>query len=232
MAWPAVVLVLGIVFRSQIAGALGKLRHLEAPGVKADFGDELAEAEATAGTLPADLPIAAPADLEGPGAEVPTDDQAPTEDTSAHAPAEGSGSHVDKHGSTNPVGALGDSSDPSGLIMRTWAALYEEVEEFAHITDSLPRSRKNPNRSTSALVRALVNCGFLSDDAADLIRELADLRNKVAHGRHVPTPGEALTYEGTASAAINHLRYRRDMETNLLAAHLRTPRWYEKPEDK
>ncbi|WP_157109398.1 hypothetical protein [Cryobacterium arcticum] len=43
--WPVLVFTLALVFRRSIVSAVKQLRHLKAPGVEADFGESLAEAE-------------------------------------------------------------------------------------------------------------------------------------------------------------------------------------------
>jgi hypothetical protein len=45
VAWPIVVLVLVFAFKQSIVDSLRQLRHLKAPGVEADFGGFLADAE-------------------------------------------------------------------------------------------------------------------------------------------------------------------------------------------
>lgn len=42
--------------------------------------------------------------------------------------------------------------------------------------------------------------GSLSVDFIQAVRELHNLRNRVAHGQHAPTPGEAVAYAETARA--------------------------------
>ncbi|WP_414173039.1 hypothetical protein [Clavibacter tessellarius] len=114
--------------------------------------------------------------------------------------------------------------------MRMWEAVSAEIVKYARVTDAIPRGYRSP--SAVGLIRALNKRDLIGDDAAVLLTDLADLRNKVAHGRHVPTPGEALAYEGTAAAAINYLRHRQSVETNILTAHLRTPRMDEGADGK
>jgi hypothetical protein len=45
LVWPAVVLTLAIVFRHSLGSLVGRLRTLEAPGVKGTFGDQIAQVE-------------------------------------------------------------------------------------------------------------------------------------------------------------------------------------------
>lgn len=171
LAWPILVFSLAVLLRKPLSAALENLRHIEAPGVKADFMSGLADAEEDAEILTEDLPIVA--QTSSPGAE-PSGDWA---------------------------------NDPSGVIIRAWQRLQDEVVEYANVTGL---SREGRSRNVRFLVHAFQLGDLLERKATSTILELNDLRNRVAHGAHVPTAGEAITYQITAENMLNYIRFQRD----------------------
>lgn len=173
LAWPVAVVVLVVLLRKPLSTALGTLRHIEAPGVKADFGAVVADAEDRSESLKESLP--AEASERVPGRQRETD-----------------------HSTTH---------DPSGVIIRAWQLLDDEIVEYAKVAGVL---RDGQHESVRNLVHRLQVAGSLERDATITLLELRDLRNRVAHGVHVPTPGEAITYDTTAENVRRYVQFKRE----------------------
>jgi len=163
-AWPAVVFTLALIFRQSIIGTVKQLRRLKAPGVEAEFGDSLADAEESTEAL-----------LDAAG--VPS-----TESLSDPAPRV--------------------RVDPSGTILRAWQNLTVHIANLA-IAVSGGKSARNLIDQVQQLSATVT----IDPGAIDTVMELRNLRNAVAHGRHSPTAGEALTYADTAHELSAYLDF-------------------------
>lgn len=179
LAWPGVVLVLGLVFRHRIGAALRKLRHLEAPGVKADFGVELEDVDVKSRVLEEQLNAAERQAEELPPAAPPEVENEPVEEPRVSDPS------------------TDDLRDPSAVILREWNMLRNTMIAFANKNDVVLAQGLPAAARGERMLAALRSRGVLTGETAELFEELSELRNVVAYGDHVPTPGEAITYAET-----------------------------------
>lgn len=174
LAWPVAVIVLAVLLKTPLSTALATLRHIEAPGVKADFGAVVADAEDRSESLKDSLP-----------ADVPASAAVEPDEGRHHAPAH----------------------DPSGVIIRAWQYLNDEVIKYARVSGLL---REGQSRSVRFLIHSFQVNDLLDRDATITLLELRDLRNRVAHGAHVPTAGEAITYKTTAENVRRYVQFKRE----------------------
>lgn len=87
-------------------------------------------------------------------------------------------------------------ANPSFVIIRSWELVASALSDLVGATIVM-----HGNRSavfSAALLEPLQRAGFVSTETAVAVRELRELRNKVAHGQHNPTPGEAVAYAEAA----------------------------------
>ena len=103
LAWPAVVLIAALLFRTEFAGLVARLTHLKVPGGEATFGEGLAKAERTFEKFQASVTGVEAASGQ-PGVEEP----------------DGAG-----NADSGPV-------EPSALVLRSWEQLAEEIIGLAH----------------------------------------------------------------------------------------------------
>ena len=88
-------------------------------------------------------------------------------------------------------------ANPSFVVIRSWEQVVSALNDLAGIAGisvGNPRSRN----VSSALLRDLRKFELINPEFVTAVTELRDLRNKVAHGEHNPTPGEAAAYAESA----------------------------------
>jgi hypothetical protein len=244
LAWPVAVVILGLVFREQVASALDTLQELELFGMKGKWTN-IGRMEAQSYDLrvepsvppsPTGLAASSPApagstqEPESPPATTPMEPESPTPAPpmrpASPAPASSASTPSTPRASTPTSSEQLESSpdakgwsewwsspvtaDPSGMVMRAWQAVYEELFSYANMAEILPKDAidKNMRLGPSSVVRRLERHSLLDPSASKVIRELLDLRNDVAHGKHEPTSGEAITYELSAANVRSYIRSR------------------------
>lgn len=168
VAWPLTVIALVLILRKPLTHLLERLRSGKGFGVELDFGARLGQAEEAVDKVVAD----AAEELSEQGAPEPA---APTE--------------VPSHDPENV-------SDPSGTIIRAWEAYGRALTSV--FADVLGPRYRNRRLRQHEMVRMLRDIGLINDTFVESANQLRELRNDVAHGNHVPTPGEALAYESAA----------------------------------
>jgi hypothetical protein len=245
LAWPVAAVILGLVFRKQVASALETLQELEIFGMKGKWSNKLERTEAQSDALRVEQPDPPAQPSSTPSAPSPAgttqEPQVPPEPTptvpepptpappmrpASPAPASsGSTPSTPRASTATPSGQFEPSpgakewsewwsssvtADPSGMVMRAWQAVYEELFSYANMAEILPKDGigKNMRLGPSSVVRRLERHNLLDPSAAKVIRELLALRNDVAHGKHEPTSGEAITYELSAANARSYIRSR------------------------
>ncbi|OUE28657.1 hypothetical protein BFL35_16430 (plasmid) [Clavibacter michiganensis] len=107
--------------------------------------------------------------------------------------------------------------DPSGVIIRAWERLSDEIVAFADVAKVGLRNDGGRRRNLRTLVHLFQVDDLLDRGATHVIFELYDLRNRVAHGKHVPTPGEALIYEASADDVRGYIRFQREARGSAAA---------------
>lgn len=86
-------------------------------------------------------------------------------------------------------------ANPSFVVIRSWEQVVSALNDLAGV--GLPMDNRR-SRNTSSLLRELQRAELVSSEFATAAAELRDLRNKVAHGEHNPTSGEAAAYAESA----------------------------------
>lgn len=163
LAWPIVVLVLGLIFRKRLLDLIPALRKLKAGPVEAEF--ELAAKQVRAN--------AAVASTQG----LPSDEKTPSEPQ----PADGQ-KMVAKF--------LNARNDPAGMILEGWAKVEGELFRLGHQMDLLV----DPLENKQKVYQSVMAADILPAETKYLVRELRELRNKVAHVRVHPTSDAAQDY--------------------------------------
>ena len=92
--------------------------------------------------------------------------------------------------------------DPSGLINRSWERIVPMLDELRLRTPSNGR----PTRNVMAMLNQLRRDGVIGSGLVETVSRLRELRNAVAHGKHEPTAGEALSYQESAYEIGDYLR--------------------------
>lgn len=89
---------------------------------------------------------------------------------------------------------LSSESNPSYSILQAWEQLSIAITKYA---DAVFPGGFIRGSAINQLPRML-NSGFTTESFVRAVQDLKNLRDKVAHGEHKPTPGEAITYVDTA----------------------------------
>jgi hypothetical protein len=99
--------------------------------------------------------------------------------------------------------------NPSFVVLQSWEQLSIALGDLAHAANLGTKIRFNPIFYTSEMrKRNLVNDQFVK-----AVYELRHLRNRVAHGQHNPTPGEAVAYTESAQVLASVARAMADFTT-------------------
>jgi hypothetical protein len=168
ISWPLAFAGAILLFRRPLGDLIRRARSYEGMGQKITFGEQLAGAESS---------------VQEALRTVPAD----TKITIAPSPSLRSAT-------------LGRDAEaaPSLVVMQSWQELASAVGGLADSVrgagDSPPRS----NSSSDGLLRELERCGVVSPQFVKATSDLRELRDRVAHGQHTPTAGEALAYATSA----------------------------------
>jgi hypothetical protein len=84
--------------------------------------------------------------------------------------------------------------NPSYVIISAWERLYASLRESAAGVARLPTYKSS---NAHEMAQALLSNEVVNAEFVRAVGELRNLRNRVAHGQHNPTPGEAITYAET-----------------------------------
>jgi hypothetical protein len=143
--WPAVVVSMALLFKTSIISALRQIRHLKAPGIEADFGDNLADVEKQteavldAAGVPNDEIIANPSQRV-------TNDPSGTiirawQNVSAQIASLSFAVDGDKVSSRNPVDRVRRLSDAGIVDPR----IRETILELRQLRDLVAHGKHNPS---------------------------------------------------------------------------------------
>jgi hypothetical protein len=93
----------------------------------------------------------------------------------------------------SPLGREAEAN-PSFVVLQAWERLLASLDDLVGV--ALPnRAGRGPSvRWMPELSKREV----VSSDFVAAVQALRDLRNRVAHGQHNPTPGEAIAYDESA----------------------------------
>jgi hypothetical protein len=115
------------------------------------------------------------------------------------------------------------SANPSFTIIKAWEELSDVLTRLAK--EALPNTAV---RNPVYLLPELVESGLIGESFVKAFFELFDLRNRVAHGEHNPTAGEAVTYVESVRRLVSIA----DRTTALSAAQRASLRQFEKARDR
>jgi len=197
LVWPLVVVGAVYAFRSQIAAKIGDLKEAKTPVGGASFFDrdarELEEKAADAAERQEDA-TAKPSEIE----TVPSSGAASTPPTDGHDEVlrrrEAIQRRIDKVAFFRALSTAADqlAAPPDFTAARSIAAAappaavmlaYTELEKVARAAWTVSRMEApRPSVNVPAIVRELAHVGGLETEFATLSRDLADLRNRLAHG--------------------------------------------------
>jgi hypothetical protein len=100
-------------------------------------------------------------------------------------------------------------ANPSFVVIQSWEQLSAALEDLVGAAFPDQVTRGTPVGWLPGLQRR----DMVSPDFVKAVRELRYLRNKVAHGQHNPTPGEAVAYAESAQALAATARIMADFVT-------------------
>jgi hypothetical protein len=88
-------------------------------------------------------------------------------------------------------------ANPSFVVISSWEQVFSAINDLVRAALG-DKHVHGPRGFTVSALRQLQENGLVSPEFVTATDDLADLRNKVAHGQHNPTPGEAITYARSA----------------------------------
>ena len=103
---------------------------------------------------------------------------------------------------------LGARSDPAGIILEAWAGVDGELFRLGRQMGLVI----DPLENTAKVYKEVLSSNVLPLATAQLIHELRDLRNKVAHVEVKPTPESAQDYLLAVERVVELIRnYRKNL---------------------
>ncbi|MEU0048616.1 hypothetical protein [Streptomyces sp. NPDC006309] len=199
--WPAVTVVIVYGFRSQLKDLIRRVRMLSAPGVDAEFSNEVIAASADAEVAVLNNHLGGPDQSELP----PVVDHGvqPAVPPGADSSGRPQGSFVHFHRvapDDDPLLTLAETHSNAAVVA---AFLGVEAQLRRLEEQELPASRLRWP------VRRLAERLNLPSDIRASIIELSEVRNRVTHGhRYVVTPEAARTYVRSCREMIDWLEER------------------------
>ncbi|MFE9232844.1 hypothetical protein [Cellulosimicrobium funkei] len=171
LSWPVVVLVAILVFRVPLSERIRALRKAKVGDNELEFSETLREAEESVDSAIGEPPPA----TDSGGSRGPSE---PRPDK----PDPGVDSEADE--------LLRKAEDnPSSSMLIAWERFVREQHELIQILR--PSQRR---RSPIAIAEELAGRNIVNHQYVAAVSDLRAMRNAIAHGEHVPTPGEAVTY--------------------------------------
>jgi hypothetical protein len=201
LAWPITLIVFLVLFRTAIGKLLTRLTRAEVAGQKFDFGTELKAAEhSTEAAIDA---ARESNESTPPGAAADTSPPSSDGDREAPAREDREPGRASSGPSSEEVRSLLVSSQPTGLVMRSWISIESAVNSLHEKIFGDDRS-KRPT-TTQRQINELAS--YLPEDAVDSIQRMRKMRNEVAHGNAQVDLGEAIAYAETAATVVDLLGF-------------------------
>ncbi len=224
LAWPAATVFLVVLLRRPLRQLMSRITKGKAAGVELEFGDGVQFAESKLDQAISELPRDVSPPREQPSArdDTPASESAteravprhpPNTPTGYRAPstapenlsdpnlrllAEGeSDRSIIQEMLSRLVDSRGVWADPSGLVIRSWELLSDDIAKLFRAVN-LEEDRRRFVAPTGMIARLAI-MGIVPESLAGAVRELSKLRNDVAHGRNQPSAGEAAAYEQSAA---------------------------------
>lgn len=188
VAWPIVVIVALLVLKKPLRALIGRVKSAKGYGLELDFEEVADEAKDGAESVLNDLQQqAAGLPSVAGGQPMPTPEP-------VHVPP---------------------NEEPVFAVISAWERVGGALRDLAGAAALGPKLSLNQMRSPVAIAHLLGKHGIVNDRFVDSVRQLSQLRNAAAHGRHV-SYDEAEAYVAAANeliraiAAIIDFRFKTD----------------------
>lgn len=190
LAWPTAVLIVAVVFKSELSSLLRRLRSGKVLGTEWTFGDELSKVETVRATA----------------------------DVVAGRPAKSLGLRNTGDIDQTLIKLAVETADdnPSYAVLAAWEKVLVEIDSMLRKGErllDLPTLKGAPRKLPAArLIGMLEQATIVPPGFRETFERMLDLRNRVAHGQANPTPGEAVAYIESADwLGAQARRLERDM---------------------
>lgn len=97
---------------------------------------------------------------------------------------------------------LSARTDPSGMIIGGWGKVDGEIHKFGRQLGVID----DPLENTAKVYNRIMNSGELPQGTVELVKELRELRNKVAHALVIPTADAAQNYLVAVDRVVELIR--------------------------
>lgn len=185
LAWPAVTLILGLVFRRKLLDLIPLIKKFKAGPLEAEFERDAKQVLSSATEVAAHT--------TSPAATTPTSSK----------------ESVREHDSRVVAKLLEARNDPSGVILQGWGSVDGELFRLGVQMGLIV---EDPLTSTTKVYEAVMASDVLPAETRRLVRELRELRNRVAHVKVVPTPDSAQDYIAAVDRVVELIRnYRKNL---------------------
>ncbi|MDV7217903.1 hypothetical protein [Streptomyces prunicolor] len=195
LIWPVIVLTLGLTFKRQVGGLIGRLQSLETPVGSANFGEK---ADAV-GQVAAEIGDEISSQLASMDSSEIGDGEKPEGNESS------ADSHSDRFDVDNDVEVRirslisREGPDPTSIVLNSWRAVEQAMSKS--LRDSV-----GPNPPPGYLIKTVANQGLLSSQLIALVNDLFELRNQVVHGAGLMiAKADAESYQKAAANVIDAL---------------------------
>lgn len=189
IAWPAALVAVAVMFRSEAKSLLGRLKSFSGAGIAAQFEDKLERLEA-------ERTQAAQSVSESSGESESSAQKHESQAGPKDAPVPA--------GPPDILESIVVRANPVGTVMEEWRTI--EVLLRALYVRKFPRDKYKRRVAVSDILSALKNSGEFSLQISEMLLELYRMRNIVAHTDNVElTPNQAIRYSKQASDVRRYL---------------------------
>ena len=189
IAWPAALVAVAVMFRSEAKNLLGRLKSFSGAGIAAQFEDKLERLEAERTQTSQSVP-----ESKGEPESSAQKDEAQVDPKDAPVPA----------GPPDILESVVVRANPVGTVMEAWRTL--EVLLRAVYVRKFPREKYKHRTAVSDILSALKSTGEFPLQISEMLLELYRMRNIVAHTENVElTPNQAIRYSSQASDVRRYL---------------------------
>jgi hypothetical protein len=183
LAWPTVVLILGLTFREKLLDLIPAIKKIKAGPVEAEF--EFAAKKVLA---------------EAAEVDPPADSSEPS----------GAPAATGESGRGLITKLRNARTDATGAIIEGWATLDGELFRLAQQINL--DGTEAATTSTTRVYQAVMSSNVLPNETRRLVHELREMRNKVAHSIVVPTAEAAQDYLLAVDRVVELIRnYRKNI---------------------
>jgi hypothetical protein len=182
LAIPVTVVTALVIFRKPLIDLFSRVNSYEGLGQKVQFGQKLADAEAT---------------VSDAAARAQPKESADSQSTEGRRHLSSDGEHSENADLVSLGLATVAAANPSFTIIKAWEEL---TGSLAKLLNELEPNPSGSQKFTNLVFRfgLLEERGEVDRSFVRAVKELFDLRNHVAHGRNNPTAGEAVAYAESA----------------------------------